>query len=732
MPTLAAEYCMAKTRATSRTETPPKSDAANFRRAILLGGGLIVLAVVAAYANTFSAPFVFDDPKAILENPTILHLGQLKEVLSAPSYVGGAAGRPIINLSLAINYAISGPDVTSYHLFNTLVHALAGLTLFGIVRRTLLQPALRDRFGAAALPLALGLALLWTLHPLQTESVTCIIQRTESLMGLFYLLTLYGFIRASESGASRGWSGFTIAVCLLGMATKEVMVSAPVMVLLYDRTFVAGSLRAAWRARWRLYLGLAATWLLLAYLVVGAKSRGGAVAFGGEVTPWTYALTQCRAIVIYLRLVFWPDPLILDYGTAVVTKFSQVWLQALIVVVSVVATLVALGRRPVLGFLGFWFFAILAPSSSVVPLVTQTIAEHRMYLPLAAVVAAVVLGGYVWVGRRTLPVWFALAALTAGLTVVRNADYRSDVTVWAANVADMPDNARAQTSLGCVLATAGRSEAAYTHLAEAVRLDPDLPDARFNLGNYLFRHDRAAEALEQCEAAVRLRPNYFEAYFLLGGVLLQLGRTAEAIEQIETALRIQPEYVEAHQVLADTLVTEGRTAEALEHYERAVRLRPGSFGLHVSMGNVLARMQRWPEAEAHFAAAVRLHPESPVAQSAWGEALGRSGRPAEAVEHFEAAARLDPNSVPVHYNLGNALFALRRFAGAAEHYEAVVRLQPDFAEAHNNLANTLVELGRLDDAEVQYGEALRLKPGYMPARNNLRRLQALKAGAAAR
>ena len=160
------------------------------RWGIILAGSVIVLAAWAAYANSFSAPFVFDDPMSIEQNPTIRHLDRLTDVLSPPATATGAAGRPVVNLSLALNYTLGGLDVRGYHVVNTLIHALAGLVLFGIVRRTLLRPRWRESFGAAALPLAFAIALLWVLHPLQTESVTCVVQRSESLMGLFYLLAL--------------------------------------------------------------------------------------------------------------------------------------------------------------------------------------------------------------------------------------------------------------------------------------------------------------------------------------------------------------------------------------------------------------------------------------------------------------------------------------------------------------------------------------------------------------
>jgi tetratricopeptide (TPR) repeat protein len=680
------------------TTTPPAARPAGPAGAradgsVLAAGGVILLATWAAYANSFAAPFVFDDLKSITQNPTIRHLWPLTDVLSPPNFVTGAAGRPVVNLSLAVNYALGGFNVTGYHVLNTAIHALAGLVLLGIVRRTLRRPVLRDRFGVAALPLALAVALVWVLHPLQTESVTCVVQRTESLMGLFYLLTLYGFIRSAESPAPRRWEIFTVAFCLVGMATKEVMVSVPVLVLLYDRTFVAGTFRAAWRQRGRFYGALAGTWLLLAWLMMRSSQRGGLVGFGLGISAWDYALTQCRAIILYLHLAFWPSPLVVDYGAAVARGMGEVWPQGLLLLTLVAGTLVALHRRPVLGFLGFWFFAILAPSSSFVPLATQTIAEHRMYLPLAAVVALVVLGAYRWLGNFSLPAWLAVAAGAGWLTGWRNEDYRDPLTLWSDTVAKQPGNSRAQLNLGSALTEAGRLEDARARVAEAIRLFPNYAEAHYSLGNVLLRLDRPAEAVAAGETAVRLRPDFVEAHYQLGTALLRLGRTDEAVAHLETALRLRPGFADGQHTLAGTLAMAGRTAEALAHYEAALRLQPDNPALRVELGNV----------------------------------LGRAGRTEEAIPHFQAAAQLDPDSFAVHYNLGNALFQLRRFPEAAEQYGEVVRLQPEFPEAHNNLGNTLVQLGRLDEAQGHYDEALRLKPDFAPARGNLDRLKALRA-----
>jgi len=175
---------------------------------VLTVAAVLILAALGAYWNSFNVPFLLDDSLAIDDNPSIRHLGRIGDVLSPPTTAPTAA-RPLINLSLALNFAGDDVSVRGYHVVNWLIHVCAGLALLGIVRRTLLLPGLRSRYGEAALPLAACAALLWTLHPLQTESVTYISQRAESLMGLFYLLTLYCFIRAVPSVADVGRGGRT-------------------------------------------------------------------------------------------------------------------------------------------------------------------------------------------------------------------------------------------------------------------------------------------------------------------------------------------------------------------------------------------------------------------------------------------------------------------------------------------------------------------------------------------
>jgi tetratricopeptide (TPR) repeat protein len=622
---------------------------------------LVVLVTLVAYRGSFSGALVFDDFSAIAENPTIRHLWPLDRVLFPPAEGGDTVGgRPLLNLSLALNYAISGTSVGSYHVFNLLVHLTAALVLFGLVRRTLLLPACREKFGAVALPLAASVAALWAVHPLQSESVAYLVQRAESMMGLFYLLTLYGFVRGAESARPWRWWGLAILACLCGMATKEVMITAPVLVFLYDRTFVAGNFRTAWRAHRGVHLALAATWILLGILITSTGgNRGGTKGFGLGFAWWEFPLTQFEAIAHYLRLAVWPHPLAFEYERFWVTSFAQVAPSALVVLPLALAALFALWRWPTWGFLGVWFFGILAPSS-LAPGASQMIAEHRMYLPLAAVLVIVVLG--LWRGLKAGGFGFA-ALFVAGavlLTARRVEDYRSAVTLWTATVRERPLNGVAHGQLASALQAEGQLEPALAHFTEAIRLEQAaepvcqrslLAEITVNYGNVLLAAGRTDDAAEAYSAALRYDPNQKLAAFNLGSVRLEQGRLGEAEKNFRAALALAPDYAPAHTNLASLFLRQGRREEALAQYEKVLRLQPDSAKAEANLGNVLLQLRRVDEALRHLERAVQLQPDLAPAREFFGDALLQSGRRAEARREYEAAARLDPGNAFVRRKL---------------------------------------------------------------------------------
>lgn len=586
---------------------------------------LVIAAAVWAYHDSFHDVFVFDDIPHISENTHIHQLWPLGDVLRHSS-------RPVVQLSLAVNYALGGIAPWGYHLFNVAIHVLVALTLYGVVRRTLLSEALRPAFGRAASSLAGAITLIWLVHPLQTECVTYTIQRGESLMSLFYLLTLYCVIRGNDSSRANLWKISAVVSCALGIACKPVMVTVPLVVLLYHRAFLVKSWRDIMRRWGWLYAGLAASWLLVPPLLANAptdwKTSAG-FGFNG-IPPFQYALMQSVVILRYLRLAVWPHPLCLDYGWGYqwqsIASVGIAW-PALIVVMTLLAgTVWAWNRKPALGFLGAWFFLILAPTSSFLP-IADPIAEHRMYLPLAAIVTGVVVVAFV-LGQRFLrnqsgPVlgWVACGLVVvplAVLTTQRNRDYASEFTIWQDTAVRCPQNPRAHSNLGLAL---------------------------------LHLH-KGAEAREQLEQALRLKPDYADAHCNLGLAFESEGRMREAIEQYEWTLRLNPDYPAAHNNLANALVKEGKLEDAVPHYEEALRLKPDYANAHNNFGVVLVRL----------------------------------GRPEDGIRHYEEALHLDPDYANAHYNLGAALEGEGRVSEAIEQYQQALKLRPDMTAASNALA----------------------------------------------
>jgi tetratricopeptide (TPR) repeat protein len=718
----------------------------------------LALMTAAAYANTLGAPFVYDDKPSILDNPTLRQLWPLGPVLSPPGGGVTVDGRPLLNLSFAINHGLGGVNPIGYHLLNLIIHLGAGLLLFGVARRTLRRPRWRGRFDTAALPLAWTMAALWLLHPLQTEAITYVVQRAESLAGFFGLLTLYGLVRSLDSAGPRRWQVLSVLACLSGMAVKEIVVVIPVLVFLYDRTFGAGSIREAWRRRRGYYLGLAATWLLLGWLVLSTGgNRGGSRGFGLGLSWWEYELTQFPVLVRYLALSFWPHPLVFEYGPFWVHHATEVIFPAIVMLAVIAATLHGLSRNAAVGFLGAWFFAILAPTS-LLPGASQMIVEHRMYLPLAAVIGLVVPAAYGALNQRrgvALVVGVLFAGLGA-LTFQRNQIYRSEITLWQDTVTKRPNNLIARGSLGAALALAGRLEEAIAEdraslrvepnymafnnlgsalislgrgeeaeaaLRDSVRLNPKFSDSQLNLGVALELLKRPAEALPHFELAQRLNPASAQAASNLGDALSRAGRRAEGIAYLEQALRLKPDLLEAHFNLAAALVRAGRMAEAQAQFEAGLALRPASAEAFLNWCNVLSANGHPADAMAQYAEGLRWHPESAELHYSYGSVLAAAGRMEEAHAQFEEALRLRPDYPEAHNNLGNALTLLRREAEALPHYQAALQLNPANPIAHNNLGLALARLGRIQEAAVEFGAAVRLAPNYAEARENLARAE---------
>jgi protein O-mannosyl-transferase len=486
-------------------------------------------------------------------------------------------------LTLAFNYWFGGLEVFGYHFFNLGVHAcnavLIGLLLWKMLKA---EPLKMEGNGAAWL--SFSIAGVWSVHPLCSDAVTYVIQRTELLMATFMLLTLFCLMRASETGRMF-WVAAAVAACALGMTCKEVMAAAPILAIFFDRIFLIRRTSDRMPRRPWLYAGLASTWVIL-ILLLRSGPRSQTVGFGFEkLGPKEYLLTQCGVITHYLRLAFWPAPLSIDYHSWPATSgFSDVPLQAALLAALLVLSFWALKKRPAAGFAGLWFFAILAPSSSVVPIASELAAERRMYLPLVAVIALTLAGLYrlvkTTVGRKyqgaAFPAVLAVVLLPCiGATRARNEVFQDEAAVWSDVVSHYPQNALAHSNLGSALGRKGKISDSIYHFSKAIELNPRYAEAYNNLGAALYLAGRTAEAVDKIREALRLKPDYVQAHLNLGLSLHNLGRLEEAAAEYESVLRAEPGDAEAHNHLGAALLSLGRKNEAIGHFEASLKLRPG-------------------------------------------------------------------------------------------------------------------------------------------------------------
>ncbi|PTX92467.1 tetratricopeptide repeat protein [Opitutus sp. ER46] len=684
---------------------------------------MIVALVFLAWANSLSGPFVLDDQSSIVDNPTIRDFGSFRWISPPAGRGETVGGRPVLNLSFALNHATGGLDVRVYHATNLAIHALAALALFGLLRRALALPGLSSCGRSRTLFLPAVLAALWAVHPLNTQAVTYVVQRAESLMGLFYLTTLYAFARSLEGPHRRVWQTVAIAACWLGMGTKENMVSAPIVVLLFDRAFGAGSFAGAWRARRGLYLGLATAWVFLAVLLASTGgNRGGTSGFDVGVSWIGYVLTQAPALVRYALLAIWPHPLVFEYGDFSVASAIDVAWPLLLVTGALGATLYALWRHPAVGAIATLAWAVLAPTS-LVPGTLQMIVEHRMYLPLAAVMVLAGLGLEALTGSRGQRILaFGGAGLVLAFTLLthaRNQAYRSELALWQDTVAKRPLNPRAHNNLGRAQLLAGRSDEAVASFKEAIRLQPNHAYAQANLGACYRLQRRWPEAAEHFERALAADPALPDVRVNLAVALTQLGRIDAAVSQYRAELATHPDDIEAKTNLAALLIDQGLHAEAARLLREALAASPDLAEAHLHLGRIEELQRQTSVAEAEFRAALRLKPTLAAAHLALGNLLLGRGDASGAEDSYREALRHDATLASAHYGLGNIRARQQQFEPAMQEFLECLRLDPGHVAARNNLANCQLVTGRLADAIANYEKVLQARPGDTSVRRNL-------------
>jgi tetratricopeptide (TPR) repeat protein len=571
-------------------------------------------------------------------------------------FESGSKQRPIPYISFALNYYFHQYDVAGYHVVNILIHMITGILLYFFVRTTLNLPTLRSKYESYKwLPLLS--TLIWIVHPLHTQSVTYVVQRMNSMAAMFYVLSLFLYVKARiTEKKSKKWALFSACALsgLLALGSKENAATLPFFIVLYEWYFFQDLSKAWVKQSLKYFIGIAILIGLIALIYLGGnpwEKLGSIRDFANrEFTFMERVLTQFRVVIHYVSLLIFPHPsrLNLDYDfplshsltEPITTLFSMVAIAGLIGLAIYLAK-----KERLVSFCILWFLGNLVIESSVIPL--AIIFEHRTYLPSMLVSLLAVSLGY----RYIKPQWGKVAGLCALILVImvfslwtyeRNSIWSDEITLWRDCVAKAPKKARSRVNLAFALDRKGRLQEALSHYYEALRINPDSWEAHYDLARLLVRQERIDEGISHYYEALRINPEFAEAHFNLGGVLIGQERFDEAIKHYYKALEIRPDYAKAHRDLGIALEKQGRSKEAIDHYLEALQINPDFAEAHYSLGN----------------------------------ALMHQGDIDKAVGHYYKTLRIDPDHLGAHYNLGVALAMRGDRTGAAYHFTEVLRVDP--------------------------------------------------------
>jgi tetratricopeptide (TPR) repeat protein len=571
------------------------------------------------YAATLSGPFIFDDRPNIQENHKI-QLSRLSvKGLIAAGFESPSHRRPVANISFALNFFLHRHNVFGYHLVNILIHILNSILLYFLAKTTLNTPALRHRYDSFSMAwIPVFSAFIWGLHPLQTQSVSYIVQRMNSLAALFYILSilLYAKCRLAQNARHRGWllAGCT-ASGILAIGSKEIAVTLPFFIILYEWYFLRDSSTSRPKNKILILMGALLFLIILTIAYLGPEPVNAILAAYTKrgYTAGQRVLTEFRVVIFYISLILWPHPsrLNLDHDflisnslfMPITTLFS-----AAAIVGAVGAAVVLVRKAPLISFCILWFFGNLIIESSVISL--EIIFEHRTYLPSMMLILMLVSLAFKAIKPRGLcVVLLSILVIAASIgTYQRNRVWASAVTLWQDCVSKSPRKARPYNNLGVALASAGRIQDAYENYHTALRLKPDYALAHYNLGYTLARNGDLDKSLVHLNESLRIDPNHKEVHNDLGIVLIMLGRLDKATDHFRKALQIDPAYSRAHNNLGIALERQDNLAEAVYHYRAAVRLDPEYVEAHNNLGHALQRQGKFEAAQQQFSEALRINP----------------------------------------------------------------------------------------------------------------------------
>ncbi len=709
-----------------------------FTRHLIAVSAVIVVGFL-IYSNSFHGPFAFDDFDHIVNNRHIRITDLGPQSLWDAAFKSPARNRPVANISLALNYYLGADDVFGYHIFNILIHIFNGILVFFVTQILLIQdlrlktndPAKDNGRPAVVFFTALAAALVFVAHPLQVQSVSYIIQRMTSMAVMFFLCAFLLYIHGRRTDIKRKrwilWIG-SLTFWILALGSKPIAATLPFMIWLYEWYFLQNMSRQWLKRNLKYGLGLVLFLILLILFYFGKHPIDKLLESyaGMNFTLSERILTECRVVVFYLSLLFYPHPsrlnLIHDFSIShslfapATTLFALLFILALLVLALFMAP-----RRRLLSFCIFWFFIHLIIESTVIGI--DLIFEHRLYLPM---VGFTLFGAYalfaLFSDKTTWAILLICAFIVLALgtgTFIRNRVWQDNLTLWSDVIAKNPRSHKAHFNLGSDLIRKGKLKDAIVHISQALRIKPNYAKAHSNLGVALERQGKIKQAMWHYYQALKINPGSAVAHYNIGVVLKGEGKIKEAVFHYLEALRLNPHFAEARNNLFVALDQQGKTAQALYHLTQALQGKPDHAVALNNLAVIREKQGRLKEAIDLYFRALQVKPDYSGAYNNLGVLLTRRGILKEALRCFAEALRLKPDDAGVHNNLGAAFDRQGEHQKAVEHYKEALRLKPDYAQAHNNLAIELTRQRRHREAIMHFTEALRINPNDPQTEFNL-------------
>ena len=690
---------------------------------------IITISGYIIYSNTFNSPFVLDDLRIITENPNI-RVTQISFAEIVKAGYQSAKTRPVAATTFVLNYVFNQYDVFGYHSVNVAIHIITAFFLFLFISATLEISSIKYLPKQTYL-IALAAALLWMVHPIQTQSVTYIVQRMNSLAALFYILAFWMYVRGrlpDQKKIAWGWYCGALLSWILALGCKQNVATLPLFILLYEWYFFK-NLETEWLRRNIKILVLVVFILgIIALIFLGANpvERLSSIKdfANKEFTLSERFLTQFRVVVYYISLLFFPHPsrLNLDYdfplSTSLVNPFTT--FLCLMAITGLIGLAIVLAKKErLISFCILWFFGNLVIESSIIPL--AIIFEHRLYLPSMMVLLIPVLLAYRYLKFDWLKVGL-LSLLVVGLAVwtyQRNLVWANRVTLWSDVVKKSPNKARPHFNLGSAYSKLNQLDKAIPLYRRALEIDPDLAQPHINLGEALERQNQIEEAAEHYRTALQIKPDLPEAHYNMGAILAKQGKTGEAIQFYQKALKIRPHYASAYFGLANALVNEGRVEDGIRNYYLAIKFEPDNAEVHSNLGSAFLRLGDTEKAIHHFSAALQQDPNLVEAYNNLGIALMQEGKIEAAISQFQKALRVKPDFQMAENNLKRALAVQRDLETKISQIQELLKEYPDSVELRFELGNLYFQRGDPEKASQWYKSALDLNPKFLPALNNL-------------